>query len=110
MALSEQARQLDKAQDSGLQGSAYQRMGRCVMYPRIEQDDVWVEAQTNIRYSVHAVQVAGALRGKPLVANASLRVISGADNVLQDIPNTMPADGSGNTAGGWTHDLSAVQW
>lgn len=110
MALSEQARSFDQTQDSGITSNAHTRIGRCVMYPRIEQFDVWVEAQTNIRYKVHAVQVVSALRGKSLIANAQLRVVSGADNVLQAIPQAEPADGSGNTPGGWTHDLSVVEW
>jgi hypothetical protein len=110
IALGEQQRNFDKTQDNGLASGSHLRTGRCIMYPRIEQDDIWVEAQTNIRYAVQAVQLASVLRGKPLVANVSLRVVSGVDHIIQEIPETEPDDGSGNTTGGWQTDIGNAQW
>lgn len=92
--------------------------GRAVAYPRVDEYDMWVDADTNKRYIVRGVQRAAEIRGVPLVYMLVLNEVPASDNVFrvpleQDVP--VPEDSSSSagdppTQGGWRQGIGYVEW
>lgn len=57
--------------------------GRTVAYPDINVGDFWVEADTNLRYTINKVQNAATLRGVPLISNVVLRAAPSTDPIYE---------------------------
>tara|TARA_Y100001938_G_scaffold120883_1_gene168018 strand:- start:9020 stop:9832 length:813 start_codon:yes stop_codon:yes gene_type:complete len=47
--------------------------GRTIAFPQLNTKDVWVDATSDKRYFVHAVQHSAEIRGVPIIVNVELR-------------------------------------
>ena len=59
--------------------------GRCVLYPKIDTKDVWVEAGSDARYIIDSYTVVAQLKGLALVAMAEMRLAPATD-VVYSVP------------------------
>jgi hypothetical protein len=62
---------------------------RCVLYPKIDTRDIWVEAASDARYIIDSYTVVAQMKGLPLVAVAELRLAPATDVVY-----AVPIDGT----------------
>lgn len=58
---------------------------RCVLYPKIDTRDIWIEAASDARYIIDSYTVVAQMKGLPLVADAELRLASATD-VVYSVP------------------------
>lgn len=59
--------------------------GRMLMFPLIEEKDVWISRKTDDRYYIESIQDVAEIRGVPLIANVELRPAPFTD-VIYNIP------------------------
>lgn len=94
------------------------RLGRCVAYPRVDEYDIWVDADKNKRYVIREVERLVELKGKPLVYKLKLNELAASSPeykvpLEQDVP-VPPGQSSSSpdlpTQGGWRQGISYVQW
>lgn len=62
------------------------RLVRCVAYPVIEREDLWIGSLQNDRYVIDQINVASELKGVPLVYELTLRLLP-----LSSVEYTDPA-------------------
>lgn len=95
------------------------RLGRAVAYPRVDEYDIWVDADKNKRYVIRGeVERLVEIKGKPLVYKLKLNEIS-VSNVVYRIPleqNVPVPEGESSGSpdlpkqGGWQRGISYVEW
>lgn len=65
--------------------------GRAVAYPWISSMDLWVDAETNERFIIRAIQHLAEMEGKPLVLGLELRRLPDTD-ISKDVPIESPTE------------------
>lgn len=58
---------------------------RVIAFPDVAKEDVWVDARTDQRWTVHGIKVAASWRGVPLVYSVNLRLVPYTD-IIYKIP------------------------
>lgn len=59
--------------------AALRNHGRCVVTPSVESEDVFVAADSDDRYYLHAVRTVAEWRGVPLIADVEMRLAPAGD-------------------------------
>ena len=92
------------------------RAVRCVAYPLLDEYDVWVDADKNLRYVVRKLKDAVALRSKPMVYTGEFHALPHGRPEYQipldqaPIPSSDEPDGVPPTQGGWREGISHIEW
>lgn len=92
-----------------------QQLGRAVAYPRVDEYDIWVDADKNKRYVIREIEVLVALKNKPLVYKLKLHELP-ATSVEFEVPleQAVPVDDPPveppPTQGGWRQGISYTEW
>lgn len=68
---------------------------RIIGWPAINRNDIWVNGKSDERWLVHAIQVAAALRGVPLIYNIQMGLIPFSSPIYELEIGGEPADRPG---------------
>ena len=92
------------------------RAARCVAYPLLDEYDVWVDADKNLRYVIRKLKDAVALRSKTMVYTGEFHALPHGRPEYRvpldqaPIPSSDEPDGVVPAQGGWREGINHVEW